>query len=154
MKPIKPLLITAFALISMALTFDAAAQTKAELQMMHMGILERAGYEGTVDSDGDVRFVHDESTYFIQVDEEDADFFRLVLANIWPIESELERLQVVKAIDAVNAKVKVAKGFIVGDNVWISVEVFHEPGEHEDFLERYVTVIELFVSYYVEEMQE
>lgn len=153
MKPIKPLLTIACALVFFALALDSSAQTKAELQMMNMSILEKMGYTGTVDSDGDVRFVHDESTYFIQVDEDDANFFRLVLANIWPIESELERLQVIKAIDAVNAKVKVAKGFIVGDDVWISVEVFHQPGDHEAFLERYITVIELFVEYYVEEMQ-
>ena len=144
-------LAAAFGVVTLV-PFQSSAQSNAELQMMYMNILNRYGLEGTVDSDGDVRFNYDDKTYFIEVDQDDAEFFRLVLANIWPIEDELERLQVKNALDVANAKVKVGKGFIVRDNVWISVEAFHEPGEFDEFFERYLDVIDLFVRHYVEEM--
>jgi hypothetical protein len=131
------------------------AQSRAELQTMYLNILEKKDLEGWIDSDGDVQFKYEDHTYFLEVDEEDPAFFRLVMANIWSIESEMERIQVVKAIDVANAKVKVAKMFQVRDNVWVSVEGFQrEVGDCEAYFERSLSVIDLAINYFSEAMAE
>lgn len=125
----------------------------AELQMMYINMLEKFDKEAWVDSDGDVQFKHEEKTYFINVDENDVEFFRVTLANIWPIENELEKLKVLKALDQANAKTKVAKGHLVNDNVWVSTEMFCAVEDHEDHFERCLRVIGLFIEYYKTEME-
>jgi hypothetical protein len=131
------------------------AQSNAALQKAHLSFLEKQDIEGWVDEDGDIQFTYNDRTFFIEVDESDTEFFRLVLANIWPIESEIERLQVLEAVDYANAQIKVAKAFMVRDNVWISVEVFVEdPGDYEAFFDRSLSVIELGVERFVEKMRE
>jgi hypothetical protein len=130
------------------------AQSTADLQTMYLELLKKKGMAGWIDTDGDVQFKWEDHTYFLEVDEEDPKFFRLVLINIWPIETELERLQVLKAMDIANAKVKVAKLFQVRDNVWISVEGFQrETGDCEAYLDRSLSVINLAVDYFVENMR-
>lgn len=100
------------------------ALTKGSLQRMYMDYLIDEGYKPELDEDGDVRFKHEGKTYFIQVDSSDAECFRLVLANIWPIENEEERDQVRVAMDHCNALAKVAKAYMVRDDVWVAIETF------------------------------
>ena len=131
------------------------AQSNEVLQKAHLSFLEQKGIDGWIDSDGDIQFKYHDRTYFIEVDESDTEFFRVVLANIWPIESEIERMQVLEAVDYANTEIKVAKAFLVRDNVWVSVEVFvEEPGDYEAFFDRSLSVIELGVEHFVEKMRE
>lgn len=112
-------------MVMMLLPFLAAAETKfteAELQDMYVSFLLEEGYRPEVDQDGDVVFKREGRTYFIAVNEEDPGFFQLVLPNIWPIESEAERLQVLVAADYSNATSKASKVFIMEDDVWVDVE--------------------------------
>ena len=51
-------------------------------------------------------------------------FFRLVFPNFWEIESDGERAQALGAAQEATADTKVAKVFLVKDNVWASVELF------------------------------
>lgn len=136
------------------LGLQAWSQTEAEMQKIYMSYLKKQGYKPEVDDDGDVTFESDDRSYFIGVDEDDPEFFRLVLPNIWPIESELERLRVYEAVDQVNQSVKVAKIHTVGDNVWISVEAFQSDIEDFDaFFERYLNLIELCIEEFQEAME-
>jgi hypothetical protein len=131
------------------------AQSNEAIQKAHLRFLEKQGIEGWIDSDGDIQFKHNDRTFFIEVDEDDPHFFRIVLANIWPIESEMERLQALEAVDYANAQIKVTKAFIVRDNVWISVEVFlDELGDYEAFFDRSLSVIESGIDRFVEKMRE
>ncbi|AGX87737.1 T3SS (YopN, CesT) and YbjN peptide-binding chaperone 1 [Candidatus Symbiobacter mobilis] len=98
--------------------------TKTELQRLYMDYLSSEGYKPDIDSDGDVRFKHEGKTYFIDVSERDPEFFRIVLANVWRIDDEQERSQVLAAADKSNALSKVTKVFTVNDRVWVSIELF------------------------------
>ena len=84
------------------LVFSTAAQaqwSESKLQTLYLDFLSGEGMEGSIDADGDVQFRYNDRTYFIEVNEEDNEFFRVVLPNIWPIESVSEGLQVVQACD-------------------------------------------------------
>jgi hypothetical protein len=98
--------------------------SKVDLQDMYMVYLNEEGYKPEVDEDGDVRFKREGKTYFINVDAADTASFRLVLANIWPIESEEERSDAYIAMDHCNALAKVAKAYMVRDDVWVAIETF------------------------------
>lgn len=131
------------------------AQTNEEIQLMYLSFLEKQGIEGTVDSDGDVQFTVDDLTYFFGVDAEDPDFFRLALPNIWPIESEMERLRALKAMDSANARIKVAKIYMVNDNIWAGVEgLQRQVGDFEGYFDRSMELIRQCIDYFKEAMQE
>jgi len=136
-------------------TTSLQAQSKEELQEMYTDFLDREGYNSWVDEDGDIQFKREGKTFFIEVDEDDAEFFRVVLPNIWPIESEEEREQVLYACDVANRRVKTAKIYTVRDNVWISVEVFEKDrDDYESYFDRCIKVVSLAADYFVEAMNE
>lgn len=124
------------------------------IQTMYLTFLAEKGYQGTVDSDGDVQFDYEDRTYFLEVNEEDPEFFRLVLFNIWPIESEAESVQVALACDAVNREMKCAKAYRTdSDDVWISVELFVDsPDAFRPIFDRCLNAIEDGVDTLVENM--
>ncbi len=98
----------------MALPHAAQAQwTEAKLQKLYVDALRGEGMTGKVDDDGDVQFSYNDHTYFIEVNEDDVEFFRVVLPNIWPIESIQEHGQVLSACDAVNKGLKTVKARFV-----------------------------------------
>ena len=131
------------------------AQTKSELQKKYSDYLSEKDLFSKIDSDGDVQFKIESRTYFIEVDESDPYFFRLVLPNIWPIESEVERAQVLKAIDIANSKVKVAKIHIVRDDIWVGVEDFMaDPDDYESYFDRSLKMIGQCVDYFKDAMND
>lgn len=144
-------------LVMLLLPLLAAAETKfteAELQDMYVSFLLEEGYRPEVDQDGDVVFKREGRTYFIAVNAEDPGFFQLVLPNIWPIESEAERLQVMAAADYSNATSKASKVFIMEDDVWVDVEFFVSPADDfADVFERCIRAIGNGVSMFVKDMQ-
>ncbi|MCW7752654.1 hypothetical protein OOT00_01485 [Desulfobotulus sp. H1] len=108
----------------MASAAMAESLNKEALQNLYMEYLKGEGYRPEVDEDGDVMFRREGKIYFLFVTEDDSDFFRLVLPNIWPIESIEENLQVLAAADFSNALSKVSKVYTVNDDVWVSIEMF------------------------------
>lgn len=147
------ILFSVFALL-LAFPSTSFAQTEEELQEKFLEFLDRdMDIEGWVDNDGDVQFEYEEKPYFIEVNESDPQFFRLVLFNIWPIESVSERAQVLEAVDAVNRQQKVIKAYTTNDNVWMAMEVFlNDLDDYESFLERGLGVIQSSFDVFVEEM--
>jgi len=106
-----------------AMAADQGA-TKQYLQKTYMDYLNSEGYQAKIDSDGDVRFKSEGRTFFIAIDEDDPLFLRIVLPNIWPIENNEEKLQVLIAADYTNRKIKAAKVFIAQGNTWAAIESF------------------------------
>ena len=138
------------AAVLVALPASAAAQSEGDLQASYQAHLSSLGLDSFVDGDGDVRFEREGRNYFIEVNEEDPEFFRLVLFNIWPIESVSERANVLRAMDEVNGQLKVVKANTVGDNVWLSVELFlADPFGYRPLFERSLQVIERAVDVFV-----
>ncbi|HPE69848.1 MAG TPA: hypothetical protein P5560_10710 [Thermotogota bacterium] len=122
---------------------DFPAWTDEKLQQVYMDILQKAGYEPRVDSDGDVVFKKENMTFVIQPSGKDPIFFRLFLPNIYPVESEEERGRIRVAMDMANALCKAAKVFTVNNNVWVSIEFFvNHPQDVETFLERALGAID------------
>ncbi len=140
--------------LTIGLSCSLSAQTESDLQTLYLGVLEQISLEGRVDGDGDVQFEYEDKTYFLEVNESDTEFYRLAMPNIWPIESELERLKVLKAVNEVNKTKKVAKAYVVNDNVWIAVEMFiPKPDTFISSLERQINVIQQSVELFVEAME-
>lgn len=136
-------------------SFSVSAQTYSEsqLQDLFMDMLEDQGMEGWIDSDGDVQFDYEDLTFFIEVNEDDNEFFRVVLPNIWPIESTTEATTAVYAVNTVNSTKKTAKAYIHDDNVWIAVELFIDnPKNVKPVFMRSLGVIMESVDLFVEEM--
>lgn len=86
--------------------------------------LREEGYVPKLDEDGDIVFKCEGRTYYVILDGNDEQFFRLVFPNFWSIGDEDERARVMSAAQAATAKTKVAKIFPVKDDTWASVELF------------------------------
>ncbi|MEL6658818.1 MAG: YbjN domain-containing protein [Bacteroidota bacterium] len=151
----KLILNTTLTILSL-IVFSTTAQaqwTESQLQKMYLDYLETKGITGSVDSDGDVAFNYEDHSYFIEVNEGDNEFFRVVLPNIWPIESVQEGLQVVQACDAVNRSMKCTKAYVTNDDVWIAVELFlGSPDDFKSVFDRCMQAIERGLETFVEEM--
>lgn len=148
---------TLFAAVLGLMVFSTSAQaqdwSESDLQELYMKFLEKEGIEGWIDSDGDVQFEYNDRSYFIEVNEDDNEFFRVVLFNIWPIESQTEAIQVALACDAVNREMKVAKAYTTNDNVWIACELFvGNPSNFKPVFLRCLSSIESGVDTFVGEM--
>jgi len=146
-------------LLSLSLFFSASSfaqsWSESELQQMYIEfLLSNSSYsEVRVDSDGDIQFSYNDRTYFIEVNEGDNEFFRVVLFNIWPIESASESRQALKACNAVNREMKVIKAYVTSDNVWIASELFlGEPEQFKATFTRMLKVIDDAVDTFVEKM--
>ncbi len=128
---------------------------KAVLQKIYLDYLREEGYQPRVDEDGDVQFKREGFTYFISVDENDPEFFGLMLPNIWEIESDEERLYALFACNEATANTKVAKAQVVGDNVWISAEVFLEkPDDFRKIIHRAFSAMDSALEKYVNTMRQ
>jgi hypothetical protein len=132
-----------------------SAEPAAVMQQRYSDFLKSQRLPSEVDSDGDVRFQRafrgTELSYFIDVDPEDPQYFAIVLPNIWSFQKKKERLRVLRAMDLVNGGIKVTKASLVGNNVWLSVELFvSEPDGFAPLFERSLSALddatELFLS--------
>jgi len=103
--------------------------TRQERMDLYHEFLEEEGYRPSIDKDGDLMFKIESQTYFVIVEEDDAEFFRLVYPNFWSIENEDERARAYVAAHDATAKTKVAKVFVVNDDTWASLELFCNPPE-------------------------
>lgn len=125
------------------------------LRKMYMDYLSEEGYRPSVDKDGDVVFKYEGHTYFVDVHNKDPEFFMIALANIWPIESEEERVKVMAAADYVNREAKAAKVSTKEDDVWVTVEMFvAQPEDFKGIFERALDAIGTGVDYFVKEMKK
>jgi hypothetical protein len=98
--------------------------TEKGLQQMYLDFLGEEGYRPEVDGDGDVQFKVEGLTYFIDVDEDDTEYFAVMLANIYEVESAQERIAALEACNSVSSTAKVVKGQIINDYIWLTAEVF------------------------------
>ena len=101
--------------------------TKQEMVDMYCGFLKEQGFAPEIDPDGDVVFMYEGCSYVITPCEGDDEFFRLIHPNILHIDDDLERIQSVEAALTATARTKVAKVFMVGDDIWASAEMFCSP---------------------------
>ncbi len=150
---LRSLFLTVAFSFTTVVAFGQSDWTESELQEMYLEFLSDEGIEGWIDSDGDVQFTYNEHNYFIEVNEVDQEFFRVVLFNIWPIESNSEAVQVSFACDAVNRERKVVKAYTSNDNVWMACELFvGRPDSFKPIFMRCLRTIEDGIDTFVSEM--
>ena len=134
---------------------ENTSMTKKQLQELYMDYLKTQGYKGEVDKEGDVRFKREGGGYFLQVSEDDEQYFRIVYPNFWAVKDEQARVQVVSACERANATVKVAKVFIVENRVWASVELlFGDPRGFEPVFERALSTLRAVVKRFGDKMSD
>ncbi|MEN8220285.1 MAG: hypothetical protein ABFS56_28825 [Pseudomonadota bacterium] len=125
------------------------------LQKRYISYLIEEGYKPTMDEYGDVEFKYEGEQYIILVSENDPEFFRIVLPNIWFIESKKERQKALVAADYATAEIKVAKVLVVGDQVWVSLELFiSKPEQFKGIFKRSMSALQAATKAFVEKMRQ
>jgi hypothetical protein len=126
-------------------------QVKAQ---MYFDYLSQEGFRPEIDKEGDVCFNCEGRSYFVQVDEADASFFRICFPNFWTIENQEERHRVLAACDFANRRSKAAKIFTVADDTWGAIEIFVEtPGAFKGVFQRCMSALQNAVRNFVENMR-
>ena len=94
------------------------------LHELLLDFLQEEGYRPQVDpEDGEITFKCEGLTYSYFPDENDDQYFRLMLPAIYDV-TEDNRYEVLDAIDKTNFNIKVIKLYIVHDrSVWAALEI-------------------------------
>jgi hypothetical protein len=85
---------------------------------------KREGYLAHLDDDGDIVFKREGMHYALCFDREDPEFAKLMLPNVWSVDTPQERAVVLHAMNEINRRYKVIKIHTVGDQVWLAVEMW------------------------------
>jgi hypothetical protein len=88
-----------------------------------MNYFEAEGFRAERDADGDIRFKYEGLSFVLCFDANDPAFGKLLLANVWQIDSPAELALALAVLDNLNRKVKMVKGHTQGDQVWFTVEL-------------------------------
>lgn len=122
---------------------------------LYLDYLRSEGFVAEVDRDLDIVFKKEGRSYVLFPNENDREFFSILLPNFWPIESESERNAVLVAAAHATATTKGAKVYPLRDNVSASIElIFSEPEHFKPMFPRAMGMIESAVGNFVGKMQE
>ena len=118
------------------------AWSNSQLQSDYLEIVQDAGYDASIDGDGDVAFVVDGLNYYVQIFEDDPAYFRLILPNIQMLETDEQRVRAHETASILTGRFRVAKLFVTKDRVWVSAEMFlTDPDQAADVLDRCIKVV-------------
>jgi hypothetical protein len=122
---------------------------------MYARYLTDEGFAPQIQEGGIVMFKKEGGIYLIMVDDNDGQFFRIMFPGLLHIESEDVRRKAITACNSANTATKVAKFFVMDDNVHGSIELFL--GEPEDFkpvFNRSIAALVFGVSSFAQAMRE
>ena len=106
--------------------------------------LSQEGFYHEVDSDGDIKFKFEGLPMLFYGDKDDPLFFRLIIPGAYTVENN--RIQVLEAINETTKEYKVAKGFLVNDDLWVSIELFlDESPEIDDIMPRCCEIMKQYI---------
>ena len=114
-----------------------------KLNELLLNFLEEEGYRPKVDpADGEITFKCEGLTYSYFPDENDDQYFRLMLPAIYDV-NEDNRYEVLEAINKVNFDIKVIKLYIVHDrSVWAALEILMDTTpEMSDIVPRAISLL-------------
>jgi hypothetical protein len=125
----------------------------ADREKMYTEYLRAEGYRPDLEQDGSVGFKKGDEKYFIIVDE-DPQFFFMML----PFRALADKAAVAKATRAAQHatdKSKVAKVYVDGDSLFITVQLFLEPPESfRAVLGRCMTALDDAQGFYLEALKQ
>lgn len=108
----------------------AEAEARIHPTALYLQGLKVEGYEASMEVENQIEFQTEGFTLYVLFDPRDAEYFRLVLPNFWPIADAAERVRAERAADRVNRRVKVAKVHLNDNNMWAVVEMFVADPRH------------------------
>ena len=110
----------------------------------YLTFLTEAGYRHPdIDANGDVLFTWEGRTYVIKFGETEPLSFSLTHAAYWPLASDEERFQAMKAAVAVTARYKVVKIIVENTRAWAAIEQFCFPQLlSKDLFDRWLNLLQ------------
>ncbi|MGK5072002.1 hypothetical protein [Janthinobacterium sp. ZB1P44] len=116
--------------------------------------LQAEGYQAQTDSDGDIVFRFEGMGYVLCFDADDGQFGKLLLPNVWSIDTAEELLRVRAALDEVNRRIKLVKGHVQRGQVWFCIEMLLLEQQHwTHFLARATRAMAHAASLFASEMR-
>ena len=113
--------------------------TKTQL---YMDYLREEGYRPELDKDGDVVFKHERVTFIIFANEDDEQYFKMMIPYFWELESAEETDRAVRVMMRLNREYKAAKFCETGEDVSLFVECFYETADgFKTVFARYVDLL-------------
>ncbi|NYE61648.1 hypothetical protein FHW58_002855 [Duganella sp. 1224] len=91
-------------------------------QLLHH--LRHDGFQAELDDDGDLAFRYEGKHYALCFDADDPMFTKLILPNVWEIDSQTEYQRALAAADYLNRRLKLLKAYTMRDQLWLSVEMW------------------------------
>jgi len=149
-------IFTVILIFGVFLAFPAAAQagrTKADLQRIYIESLREEGYLPSVDRDGDILFKVSGNNYFIIIDENDVQFFRIytgISISSYSLQNALA------AANYSNMRSKVAKVYISsnGRSAAINTELLlSDPRDFKPVLSRALSLMRLAESNFLSQLR-
>ena len=119
--------------------------------------LKNQGLNPVVDSKTTLVVTYDERTYWVDVYEDDEQYYSIVAPNFWKIDNVLSLLNAYKACSIVSLKSKVAKAYVnaESDDVWIRVSTYHDTiDEFNSVVLRYLKAAKFARQNFIETMEE
>jgi hypothetical protein len=119
-------LLFSLALLALFIGNVSAQYSRAELQKMYMSYLTAEGYAPSIDSDGDVAFRREGRPFWIEVNEDDLEYFRIGYLANYSLDYDYEVYQFPIAINYATKQTKVAKVYSLDDGgrFMISAEIY------------------------------
>ena len=115
--------------------------------------LAEEGFKGFFDEDGDLQFKYQGFNFLVTRDNDDPLFLRVIMPKIYEIDIDL--MEVYKALNDINAGYKAVKGYIVGNYVWLSIEMYVDSSpEIVDFFERCLDILIVASKKFYENIQQ
>lgn len=114
-----------------------------KLHELLLDFLQEEGYRPQVDpEDGEITFKSEGLTYSFFPDEDDDQYFRLMLPAIYNVDED-NKYEVLEAIDKTNFSIKVAKLYIVHErSVWAAFEILADTTpEMRDIVPRAIVLL-------------
>ena len=116
--------------------------------------LQSEGLQPRIDDDGDIAFKYQMLNFCFLIDEDDNQFMRLVLPNIFGVDDN-NRQEVLQACNAVSLGIKVAKAVILRQNVWIMCEqLVDSTPNYGDIVPRSLRILIDARKRFIEEIQK
>ena len=121
----------------------------------YLNYLKEEGYAPSLDEDGDIKFKVEGKLYFLFIDDEDEEFYKLVFPNFWSVDDEPERDKIMHACVHAARTVKVVKVYTVRDNTWAVIEMFlASTDDIGTIFPRSLRALQAGVQSFVEKMRE
>jgi len=138
-----------------------ADMSKEEMQRMYLNYFRGRNIQAHVDSDGDIEFRYkgthfNEMTFWIIIDEDDQQFFRIFKPGLYSLDTNAERRLAPLAAATASRKANVAKIYLKSDNTdtTVSAEAFlATPQDFTAVFPKLMREIDNAMHYFLDEME-